>query len=136
MICYVKINMNNNIDINRNINMNKISIDMQNILVDRVGTTYQNSSLSASRCVLCERVVDRASNTYKNSSVRASRCVSCERAGRQSCPENLSKTRVLARRHAFRVRGSSIGFRKRTKTRVFVLEVEVYFLFDPFLFIF
>ena len=34
MICYVKINMNNNIDINRNINM---SIDMQNILVDRVG---------------------------------------------------------------------------------------------------
>ena len=38
MICYVKINMNhNNIDINRNINMNKISIDMQNILVDRVG---------------------------------------------------------------------------------------------------
>ena len=38
MIYYVKINMNHtNIDINRNINMNKISIDMQNILVDRVG---------------------------------------------------------------------------------------------------
>ena len=42
MICYVKINMNHtNIDINRNININKISIDMQNILVDRVGNNVR-----------------------------------------------------------------------------------------------
>ena len=68
-------------------------------------------------------------------------------------PGKPFQTRGLAPRHAFRVRGSSIGFRKRTKNRVLVLERSKFifflilfylffdpglrnFFFDPFLFFF
>ena len=104
---------------------------MHNILVDRVGNNVPKLEFKR-----LERVVDRSPKTYKNSSFGASRCVSCEREGRQSCPENLSKTRVLAPRHAFRMRGSSIGFRKRTKNRVLVLERSKFIFFLILLFVF